>query len=296
MLQPVAEGVLVHKSELLQNNAVAVQGRAGVLLIDPGITGDEMTCLANDLSDLGQPVVAGFSTHPDWDHVLWHATYGEAARYGTARCAAVMKELLSNADWKASVAEGLPPEIAEEIPLELFGLITGLPADTAQIPWDGPHVRIIEHRAHAQGHAALLIEERGVLVAGDMLSDVLIPMLDVSAAEPIEDYLAALRLFEGVASDVDVVVPGHGSVGGADQLRARIALDGAYVHALRDGQDVNDPRIGPSAKKGWGWVSDVHAGQLQQLAKNGVGPRKVSGSGGRIRTYDQAVNSRPLYH
>ncbi len=33
---PVAEGVLVHQSELLQNNAVVVLGRAGVLLVDPG--------------------------------------------------------------------------------------------------------------------------------------------------------------------------------------------------------------------------------------------------------------------
>ena len=184
MLRQVAEGVLVHQSELLQSNAVVVQGRAGVLLIDPGITGDEMACLANDLRELGQPVVAGFSTHPDWDHVLWHAELGEAPRYGTARCAASMRDLLSNADWKARVAEGLPPEIADEIPLDLFGLITGLPAETAQIPWDGPKVRIIEHQAHAPGHAALLIEERGVLVAGDMLSDVLIPMLDLERRGP----------------------------------------------------------------------------------------------------------------
>ncbi len=267
MLTQVAEGVLVHQSELLQNNAVVVQGRAGVLLIDPGITGDEMVCLANDLRELGQPVVAGFSTHPDWDHVLWHAELGEAPRYGTARCAACMRDLLSNADWKARVAEGLPPEIAEETPLDLFGLITGLPAETARIPWDGPQVRIIEHQAHAPGHAALLIEERRVLVAGDMLSDVLIPFLDLDATDPIGDYLAALRLLEGVADDVDVFVPGHGSVGGADQVRARIEQDRAYVQALRDNQGVSDPRIGPSAKKGWEWVSDVHAGQLQQLAK-----------------------------
>jgi glyoxylase-like metal-dependent hydrolase (beta-lactamase superfamily II) len=269
MLKQVAEGVLIHQSELLQNNTAVVQGRAGVLLIDVGITGDEMAALANDLRDLGEPVVAGFSTHADWDHVLWHAELGEAPRYGTARCAASMRDLLSNADWKARVAEGLPPEIAEEIPLDLFGLITGLPAETAQIPWDGPKVRIIEHQAHAAGHAALLIEERRVLVAGDMLSDVLIPMLDWSAADPIEDYLVALRLLEGVAGDVDVFIPGHGSVGGADQLRARIEQDRAYVQALRDDQVVSDPRIGPSAKKGWEWVSDVHAGQLQQLAKEG---------------------------
>ena len=219
MLKQVAEGVLTHQSELLQNNAVVVQGRAGVLLIDPGIHGDEMACLANDLRELGQPVAAGFSTHPDWDHVLWHAELGEAPRYGTARCAAFMRDLLSNADWKARVAEGLPPEIAEEIPLDLFGLITGLPAETAQVPWDGPTVRIIEHPAHAQGHAALLIEERGVLVAGDMLSDILIPFPDLDAANPIEDYLVGLRLLEGVADDVDVLIPGHGSVGGADQVR-----------------------------------------------------------------------------
>ena len=268
MLRQVAEGVLIHQSELLQNNAVVVQGRAGVLLIDPGITGEEMACLANDLRELGQPVVAGFSTHPDWDHVLWHAELGEAPRYGTARCAASMRDLLSNADWKARVAEGLPPEIAEEIPLDLFGLITGLPAETAQIPWDGPHVRIIEHQAHAPGHAALLIEERGVLVAGDMLSDVLIPMLDLNdTADPIEDYLAALRLLEGVAGDVDVLVPGHGSIGGADQVQARIDQDRAYVQALRDAHVFSDPRIGPSAKPGWEWVSDVHAGQLQRFAR-----------------------------
>ena len=77
MLTQVAEGVLVHQSELIQNNTVVVQGRAGVLLIDPGIQGSEMACLANDLREVGQRVVAGFSTHPDWDHVLWHAELGE---------------------------------------------------------------------------------------------------------------------------------------------------------------------------------------------------------------------------
>jgi glyoxylase-like metal-dependent hydrolase (beta-lactamase superfamily II) len=267
MLRQVAEGVLTHQSELLQNNAVVVQGRAGVLLIDPGIQGSEMACLANDLRELGQPVVAGFSTHPDWDHVLWHAELGEAPRYGTARCAAYMRDLLSNADWKARVAEGLPPEIAEEIPLDLFGLITGLPAETAQIPWDGPQVRIIEHQAHAPGHAALLIEERGVLVAADLLSDVLIPLLDLNdTADPIEDYLAALRLLEGVAGDVDVFIPGHGSVGGADQVRARIDQDRGYLQALRDAGVLSDPRLGPSATFR-DWLPGVHERQLQHLAR-----------------------------
>jgi glyoxylase-like metal-dependent hydrolase (beta-lactamase superfamily II) len=266
MLEQVAEGVLVHQSELIANNTVVVQGKDGVLLIDAGITGDEMACLANDLRQLGQPVIAGFSTHPDWDHVLWHAELGDAPRYGTARCAAFMQDVLSNADWKARVTEGLPPEIAEDTPLDRYGLITGLPAGTTRIPWDGPSVRIIEHPAHAPGHAALLVEERGVLAAGDMLSDVLVPMFD-DTADPIENYLSGLRVLEDVADDVDVVVPGHGSVGRGDQVRARIDLDRAYVHALRDGQLPGDPRVGPSAKPGWEWVSDLHEGQFQTVTQ-----------------------------
>jgi glyoxylase-like metal-dependent hydrolase (beta-lactamase superfamily II) len=269
MLRQVAEGVLIHQSKLLQNNAVVVQGRAGALLIDPGITGDEMACLTNDLGVVGQTVVAGFATHPDWDHVLWHAQLGDAPRYSTAECAAEMRSLLSNADWKARVAEGLPPEIADEIPLDLFGRLTGLPANTAQVPWDGPRVRILEHPAHARGHAALFIEERGVLVAGDMLSDILIPFPDLDAANPIEDYIVGLRVLEGVAHEVDVVIPGHGSVGGSDQLRPRIERDRAYVHALRDGRASDDPRIGPSAKFGNDWLPGVYEWQRQQLATRG---------------------------
>jgi glyoxylase-like metal-dependent hydrolase (beta-lactamase superfamily II) len=267
VLRQVAEGVLIHESEFCRSNAVVVQGRAGVLLIDPGVQGHEMACLANDLSDSGRTVVAGFSTHPHWDHLLWHAPLGAAPRYGTARCAATVRARLSDPGAKARVAELIPPDIAGQVPLDLLGDITGLPAEPARIPWDGPQVRIIEHQAHAPGHAALFIEERGVLVAGDMLSDVLIPMLDLTGvADPIEDYLAALRLLEGVAGDVDVLVPAHGSVGGADQVQARIERDRAYLLALREGRGPDDPRVGPSAEPGWEWVSVVHHGQAAAVA------------------------------
>jgi glyoxylase-like metal-dependent hydrolase (beta-lactamase superfamily II) len=262
VLRQIAEGVLIHESEFCQSNAVVVQGGGGVLLIDPGVLGDELACLANDLSDSGQTVAMGFSTHPHWDHLLWHPAFGEAPRHGTARCTDTVRARLSNG------IDARRFGIPDEVPLDLLGLITGLPADAARIPWDGPEVRIIEHQAHAPGHAALLIAQRGVLVAGDMLSDVLIPMLDLNGtADPVDDHLAALRLLDGVADDVDVVVPGHGSIGGADQLRARIDQDRAYVLAVRDGHDPSDPRVGPSAKPGWEWVAGVHGGQLQRLAQ-----------------------------
>jgi glyoxylase-like metal-dependent hydrolase (beta-lactamase superfamily II) len=266
VLRRVADGVLIHESEFLRTNAVVVQGRAAVLLIDPGVRGDEMNCIADDLSGSGQTVEAGFSTHPHWDHLLWHASLGAAPRYGTARGAACVRDWLSDPQWKDRIPSLIPPDIVEQVPLDLLGLITGLPAGTVRMPWDGPEVRIIEHQAHAPGHAALLIEEHGVLIAGDMLSDVLIPLLDLNeAADPIEDYLGGLRLLEGAAKDVDVVIPGHGSICGADQVHARIDQDRVYVHALRDADVLNDPRLGGSAP--YEWMPGVHQRQLQRLAQ-----------------------------
>ncbi|KJL43939.1 glyoxylase-like metal-dependent hydrolase (beta-lactamase superfamily II) [Microbacterium terrae] len=264
MLTRIADGVLVHESEFIQSNTTVVVGAAGVLLIDPGITRDEMAHLAGDLRQIGLRVVAGFSTHPDWDHVLWHTDFGAAPRYGTAACAASIREVLTHPDWVAEVAEGLPPEHADEIPMELLGEITALPTGTTEVPWDGPTVRIIEHRAHAPGHAALLIEESRVLVAGDMLSDTLMPFLDLQAEHPIADYLAALRLFDDVAGEADAVIPGHGSVGDAAQLRTRIDQDRAYVEAVRDGVPVDDDRVGQNAPLEW--LVDVHDWQVQRLA------------------------------
>jgi hypothetical protein len=46
-----------------------------------------------------------------------------------------------------------------------------------------------------------------------MLSDILMPFLDLAAADPIEDHLAALRLFESVADDVVAVIPAPSGAG-----------------------------------------------------------------------------------
>ena len=262
MLTQIAEGVFVHEAECIQTNGVVVEGAAGVLLVDPGLTETELETLAADIRERGQDVVAGFSTHPDWDHALWHPAFGDAPQYATAAAAAWMRDFLAKPDWRDQLAGATPEEVAGQLPLDSFGQLTALPAGTGELPWGGPVVRVLEHRAHAVGHAALLIPERRVLIAGDMLSDVLVPMLDGDADDPIRDYLAALDLLESVAGDVDVVVPGHGSAGG--DVQDRIALDRAYVEALRDGRNPGDPRI-LRPKPGWEWVAWIDEGQREQL-------------------------------
>lgn len=267
MLKKITDGVWVHESECLMSNSVAAQGKDGVLLVDPGLTTDEMTSIADDLSKMDQAVAVGFSTHPHWDHVLWHAKFGDAPRYGTAKAAEIIKTVLSNPDWAKEEEAELPPEVAGKVPLDdLCGQFKGLSKDAKQLPWDGAKVRVIEHSGHAPGHAALLLEDSKVLVAGDMLSDVLIPMLDLAAEDPVTDYLAALDLLEDAAAVAEFAIPGHGSVAKGDEIRERIKQDRAYVEALRDGKTPDDKRL-TAPKEGWDWVSGIHGWQANTLAE-----------------------------
>ena len=43
-------------------------------------------------------------------------------------------------------------------------------------------------------------------------------MPDFNAADPLEDYLIALAQLERAAVDADVLIPGHGAIGQADQI------------------------------------------------------------------------------
>ena len=192
------------------------------------------------------PVVAGFSTHPHWDHLLWHPRFGDVPRYATAAGAQVAGE--TREQQQAGAAES-----ASGIPLDLVALVTPLPADGGPVPGE-----IIEHQAHAVGHAAVLLADRGVLLAGDMLSDVLIPLFDSRQDDQVGAYEAALDRLDEAAGHVDVVVPGHGAVAEGPEVAARLAADHAYIDALRRGEEPVDARLDAD------WVSGIHQSNLEQ--------------------------------
>src|SRR4051812_45224197 len=175
-LNQVADGVWVRQSEWVWTNSIAVRGEDGLILVDPGIDGSELNALADDVDRLGVPVVAGFSTHPHWDHLLWHSRFGDVPRYATLGCAQRASEAREQ-------AQKMAEQSASGIPLGLIGLLTPPPAERAPVPGE-----IIEHEAHAIGHAALLLADRRVLLVGDMLSDVLIPLFDPRRPGQLDAY------------------------------------------------------------------------------------------------------------
>jgi hydroxyacylglutathione hydrolase len=235
----IAPGVLVATGVLYTTTTTVVIGQGGsCLVIDPAVTVAEIAGLAAALAARGLRPVLGWSTHPHWDHVLWHASLGDVPRYATPAAAAAARggrgQLAAAAQKSAPGHDG-----------SLIGQVT--PLSATSVPWEGPAAELIVHDGHARGHGAVFLPDTGVLIAGDMCSDIEMPFV-VDPGEPetfmdqLRDYRAGLARLAAVAG-VRLVVPGHGHVGDAAELRRRVEADVAYLDRLERGEPSGDPRI-----------------------------------------------------
>jgi hydroxyacylglutathione hydrolase len=231
-LTEIAPGVLVGTSErYLTTTTVVVGADGGCLVIDPAIERSDLLLLAAELASLGLRPVAGWSTHPHWDHVLWCRELGDVPRYAAPRAAATAAA--RRARLVAAAEESVPGH-----DLDLLGRVTAL--ESAGIPWNGPVALVLTHDGHAPGHGAVFLPGAGVLIAGDMCSDVEIPLLDETGPGALADYRAGLALLGG-QTGVRWVVPGHGHVGDTAEFRRRLAEDGRYLDALEAGVGALEP-------------------------------------------------------
>jgi glyoxylase-like metal-dependent hydrolase (beta-lactamase superfamily II) len=98
---------------------------------------------------------------------------------------------------------------------------------------------LIVHNGHAPGHSALWLPEQRVIIAGDMLSDIELPL--PFWPDDVPAYLEALDLLADVAARADIVIPGHGSVG-SDAL-TRVDADRRFIDAVMNGREPNDHRV-----------------------------------------------------
>ena len=129
------------------------------------------------------------------------------------------------------LAEHLTPDL-----IDIAGRLLALRDDT--IPWYGPTAVCIEHDAHAPGHVAVLLPDSGVLVAGDMLSDIELPM--PADDETLEDYAAGLERLRPAVESATWLIPGHGSPTQSPMLR--YDADMRYLADLMSGRASHDLR------------------------------------------------------
>ena len=253
-LAEIAPGVLAATAEYATTTSTVVTAPGGgCLVIDPALLVADLAALAADLSGAGLRPQAGFATHPHWDHVLWSADLGDVPRYAAPAAVAIFPQIRDESvDYVQQAAPGHD--------LGLFGRLVALPAGAAAIPWDGPAARLIIHDGHAPGHAAVFLPDSGVLAAGDMLSDIEIPLLDTEADDPLGDYRTGLDRLAAVTG-VSLLVPGHGHIGDAAEFRRRLDADRRYLDLLAAGRTFTDPRATD------GWLLDRHQHQLDYVAR-----------------------------
>ena len=253
-LTEIAPGVLVATSSYaLTSSTVVVGSCGGCLVIDPAVTVADLAALAASITGLGLRAAVGWSTHPHWDHVLWSRELGDAPRYAAPAAVSIAE----------TERDGIIEGVVTSAPghdLPLVGRLQAL--DAAVIPWDGPTARLIVHDGHAPGHGAVFLPDSGVLVAGDMCSDVEIPLLDTIAADPLSDYRTGMERLASVAG-IRQVVPGHGRVGDAGEFRRRLALDAAYLDAVASGKPADDPRL-PGCPD---WMRGMHQDLVRHFSR-----------------------------
>jgi len=234
----VAPGVQVATSRRYATTSTIVTGHGEALLVDPTWDADELEGIADTLRDLGVTCSAGLSTHVHYDHVLWHPHLPDVPRWATP---------WSAHQWQERRAELIQPLVGD-LPDKLLEVVGQLDALTMKaqpeptpLPWAGREIVLHEHDAHAPTHIAAEVVDARVLVAGDMLSDVELPMPADDDAD-LTVYLSGLDCLAPVVARMEVVIPGHGTP--SWNPLERLDVDRRYLDDLLTWGSSDDPRQG----------------------------------------------------
>ena len=247
-LVEVATGVLVATSRKYATTSTVVVSADRAVLIDPAWEPDELEALADALDARGLTVTAGLSTHAHHDHLLWHPRFGDVPRLASPRTVALANE------YHQQLLDNLGPDWPVEL-AKVFGQVHAAEPEPFSTG-DDPIVLVV-HDGHAPGHTALWLPERSVLIAGDMLSDLELPL--PHDPDDLASYLHGLEILAPYVSRATVLIPGHGRP--TEQPSQRLQADRHYLDALVAGADPQDDR---RSNEG---MAEVHARNLQLAAR-----------------------------
>jgi glyoxylase-like metal-dependent hydrolase (beta-lactamase superfamily II) len=219
--------VIALTSRAFATGCVLVRSGEEAFCIDSPVFPDELEIVPAMASQAGFNVVGLLATHADWDHVLARYSFPEAS-LGMAETSAA--RLINEPGDAQRKMRGFDEElyVTRPSPLSL--------GHAQQLPVPGVvelGSRTLELQV-ADGHTAdgmaVWIPWAAVLVCGDYLSPVEIPMVGHS----IDAYLATLARLEPWVEQAEHVVPGHG--GPIDGARALAILreDRAYLEGFPD--------------------------------------------------------------
>jgi len=219
--------VIVVSSRVLQTTCTLVRSGSEAFCIDSPVLPDELEILPAVADQAGFRVVGLLATHADWDHLLGRYAFPDAplglAESSSARLRGEpgdAQRLLRDFDEQLYVERPSPLSLPGAQALPVPGHCAVGEAELDLHPADG----------HTPDGLAVWVPWARVLVCGDYLSPVEIPM--ISAGGSLPAYLATLRRLEPLVEEAEHVVPGHGSVLDSARAAAILREDRAYLEAL----------------------------------------------------------------
>lgn len=221
--------VFVVTSRFWQTTCTLVRSGEEAFCVDSPVLPDELEILPAVAEQAGFRIVGLLVTHADWDHLLGRYAFGEAPLGVSESTALRLRNEPGDVQRKLR-------DFDEDNYMERPGPL-GLPSpQTLPVPGrcdlGEQELELHATEGHTADGMAIWIPWASVLVAGDYLSRLEIPM--ISSGGSLSAYLATLDRLEPVVEQAAHVVPGHG--GAIDGARAAAILreDRAYLEALRD--------------------------------------------------------------
>jgi glyoxylase-like metal-dependent hydrolase (beta-lactamase superfamily II) len=241
----VHEDVIVVVSGVWQTTCTAVRSDAEGFVIDSPILPDELDALPTLLEQSRFAVSGLLATHGDWDHLLGKLAFPEHALGVGEQTAKRLADSLGepqrrlrefDADWYVQGRK--PLGLADFQPLPTPGRISIGSETTNELevyPADG----------HTGDGVAFWVPWASVLICGDYLSPVEIPMISSDHGGSFAAYQETLLRFAPLVQRAETVIPGHGS----PLTRARaLEIMGEDLEYVRTAAGGSEPKLPDSRR------------------------------------------------
>jgi cyclase len=210
-LIPVADGVyawLQPGGESGVSNAGVIADEDGLTIVDTLMVRSQWEPFATAVAELGLPVKRVLLTHAHIDHVGGTQAFRNAMVLGTLPTSALLDQEMSVEAYKAFM-----PAFSEEFDdLAEIGTrpVSHLVSGPAQLT---PRIELLPATGHTDGDLMALVADADVLFAGDICFFGVTPLAFQGDPAMWADVLDA------VAELADLIVPGHGPIGGLEEVR-----------------------------------------------------------------------------
>jgi glyoxylase-like metal-dependent hydrolase (beta-lactamase superfamily II) len=220
--------VIVARSVKWQTTCTLLHHGDETFVVDSPVFPDELDALPGILAQAGWGLSGLLATHGDWDHLLARLAFPDAP-LGVAETTAARLRAEPGAAQRRLREVDEDDYVARPKPLSL-GQVQALPVPGKVELGEGAELELIPADGHTADGMAIWAPFASVLVVGDYLSPVEIPM--ISAGGSRNGYVATLLRLAPYVEQADWVVPGHGGAIDGQRALAILREDVKYLESL----------------------------------------------------------------